>query len=130
MLDFLNAYSTPIKIGCIIAGGLACFFFGYDKAETEYLLQIESMKLAQAEAVIKAQNEVRVQYENDIQKLARNLADAERLGDERLRELQAFRDANRDLETCLSDRSELASLAVEGERLLKEADSYLESLVK
>ena len=130
MFDFLNTYSTPIKIGCIIAGALACFFFGYDKAETEYLLEIESMKLAHAQAVIDAQNEAKVKYENDIQKLSQALVDAHRLSDDRMRQLQTFRDANRNLEACLSDRSELASLAIEVERLLNEADRYLESLVK
>ena len=130
MFDFLNTYSTPIKIGCIVAGGLACFFFGYDKAEGEYLLKIESMKLAHAEAIITAQNKVRVQYENDIQTLARNLADVERVADDRMRSLQAYRDADRDLGSCLADRSELAELAIEGEQLLKEADVYFGSIVK
>ncbi len=130
MLSFLNNYKTAIIVVGIIAFGIGCFSFGYEKAETEYLLQIESMKLAQAEAVIKAQQEVKVQYENDIQKLARNLADVERMADDRMRQLQAYRDADRDLVSCNRERGELAELAISGEQLLKEADSYLGAVVK
>ena len=130
MLSFFNNYKTAIIVVGIIAFGIGCFSFGYEKAETEYLLQIESMKLAQAEAVIKAQQEVKVQYENDIQKLARNLADVERMADDRMRQLQAYRDADRDLVSCNRERGELAELAISGEQLLKEADSYLGAVVK
>ena len=130
MLSFLNNYKNAIIAVGIIAFGIGCFSFGYNKAETEYLLQIESMKLAQAEAIIKAQNEARMKYEADVQKLSQALADAHSLNDDRMRQLQAFRDAGRDLDACLGERSALASLAIEGERLLKEADNYLGAVVK
>lgn len=120
-------------IGTVAAAVVAivgAYFFGYSVAETEGELALESLKKANAEAVITAQNEVKKDYEARMQNL---MADLERVRSDnaqRLRQLEAFRNANRDLEACRRDRSDLAGLAIRGEELLGQADSYLRAFTK
>ncbi len=129
MLSFLNNKTTVIAIA-IIAFGIGCFSFGYNKAETEYLLQIETMKLSHAQSIIDAQTKVKVQYEADVQKLSQALADAHRVNNDRLFQLERFNGADRDLAACLSDRGALARVAVGLEDVAIRAIVNLESVVK
>lgn len=114
---------------CVIL--LFCsYWLGFNHAKTEGELEIESLKLAQANEIIEAQKKVRIEYESQIQSLNAALASARSDGAERLRQLEKFRGASRDMETCTRERNELAGLAVRGEELLKRADAYLGALVK
>lgn len=114
---------------CVII--LFCsYWLGFNHAKTEGELQIETLKLTQAEEVIAAQNRVKSEYELQIQTLNAALASARSDGAERLRQLEKFRGASTDLATCRRQRDQLSGLAVEGESLLREADAYLGSLVQ
>lgn len=114
---------------CVII--LFCsYWLGFNHAKTEGELQIETLKLTQAEEVIAAQNRVKSEYELQIQSLNAALASARSDGAERLRQLNEFRGARTDLATCRRDRDRLSRLAVRGEGLLKRADAYLGSLVR
>ena len=101
---------------------------GYEKAQTEGELAIEQLKLAQAQEIIKAQNKVKVEYNEKVETLNANLANARKLNAERLRQLQKFTSTSRDLETCTRERRELGELAIRGEDLLYRADSYLRAI--
>ena len=116
--------------GAVVALVVAyfCYDLGYNRAKVEGELQIETLKLTQAEEVIAAQNKVKSEYELQIQSLNAALASARSDGAERLRQLNEFRGANTDLATCRRDRDRLSRLAVRGEGLLKRADAYLGSL--
>lgn len=111
-----------------IAFGYGCFSTGYDKAEAEGELAMQSLKLAQAQEIIAAQNRVKDEYEKKIVELNQALSAARSDNAHRLQQLEQFRSANRDMETCRRDRADLASLAVRGEELLRRADGYLEAL--
>ena len=124
--------SSYIKLGASVLVSLLIVWFsydlGYEKAKVEGELQIETLKLAQAEVIIAAQNKVKSEYEKQIQNLNAALASARSDGAERLRQLNEFRGARTDLATCRRERDELSRLAVRGEELLKRADAYLEAL--
>ena len=124
--------SSYIKLGASVLVSLLIVWFsydlGYEKAKVEGELQIETLKLAQAEVIIAAQNKVKSEYEKQIQNLNAALASARSDSAERLRELNAFRHTDTDLATCRRQRDELSRLAVRGEELLKRADAYLEAL--
>ncbi len=114
---------------CVII--LFCsYWLGFNHAKTEGELEIESLKLTQAEEVIAAQNKVKVEYESQIKTLNAALASARSDSANRLRQLEKFRGTSTDLATCRRQRDQLSRLAVEGESLLREADAYLGSLVK
>lgn len=114
---------------CVII--LFCsYWLGFNHAKTEGELQIETLKLTQAEEVIAAQNRVKSEYESQIQSLNAALASARSDGAERLRQLEAFRHTDTDLATCRRQRDDLSRLAVRGEELLKRADAYLGALIQ
>ena len=124
--------SSYIKLGASVLVVLFIVWFsydlGYEKAKVEGELQIEVLKLTQAEEIIAAQNKVKVEYEAQIKSLSAALADARNDSAERLRQLDAFRNTDTDLATCRRERSDLARLAVRGEELLKRADAYFGAL--
>ena len=127
--------SDNLKIGLIAAAvviGIAfsCFSLGYDKARAEGELALEQLKLAQAQAVIDAQNEVKSEYEKQIQNLNAALASARSDSANRMQQLEQFRHANRDLETCRRDLNDVSAVAVGLESIALRADSYLGALVK
>ena len=101
---------------------------GYENARVEGELAIEQLKLAQAQEIIKAQNKVKVEYNEKVETLNADLAAARKLNADRLRQLQKFSSADRDLETCARERRELGELAIRGEDLLYRADSYLRAI--
>lgn len=107
---------------------IGAYLLGYSKAETEGELAIEQIKLAHAQEIIKAQNKVKVEYNEKIETLNADLANARKLNADRLRQLQKFSSADRDLETCARERRELGELAIRGEDLLYRADSYLRAI--
>ena len=124
--------SDYIKLGTAALVALFIVWFsydlGYEKAKVEGELQIETLKLTQAEEIIAAQNKIKVEYEAQIKTLNAALASVRSDNANRLRQLEAFRHTDTDLATCRRDRSRLGRLAVRGEELLRRADSYLEAL--
>lgn len=118
-----------IIIGAAIAV-IGAYFFGYSVAETEGELALESLKKENAEAVITAQEKVRKDYETRIKNLSADLERVRSDNADRMRQLEQFRDADRDLAACRRDRGGLAELAVEAESLLGEADGYLRACQK
>ena len=126
--------SSKIQVVIVFVVVLLVVWFsydlGYNKAKVEGELQIETLKLSQAEEVIAAQNKVKIEYEEQIKSLNAALADARNDSAERLRQLDAFRHSDTDLATCRRQRDDLSRLAVRGEELLKRADAYLEALIQ
>lgn len=108
-----------------IALAVGAYFFGYSNAETKGELALESLKKAQAEAIVAAQQEVKKDYERRMQTLAADLERVRSDNANRVQQLEKFRNADRDLAACRRDRERLAELAVEAESLLGEADGYL-----
>lgn len=120
--------SDYIKYGAVIALVGAVYLVGYNHAETEGELAIEDLKHQHALAVIAAQEKEKAKYETDIANLLSDLDRLRSVNDRRVLELERFRNADRDLETCRRERDDLAGLAVRGERLLQRAVSYLKSV--
>lgn len=121
-----------IKLGAAALVALFIVWFsydlGYEKAKVEGELQIEVLKLTQAEEIIAAQNKVKVEYEAQIKSLTAALASVRSDNARRLRELGDFNNTRTSLAACRRDRRDLGRLAVRGEELLRRADSYLEAL--
>lgn len=127
--------NSTVKTGliCFVVAAISawfCYDIGYNKAKVEGELQIETLKLTQAEEVIAAQNKVKVEYEAQIKTLNAALASVRGDNANRLRQLEAFRGASTDLATCRRQRDDLSRLAVRGEELLNRADAYLGALIK
>ena len=117
------ASAIAILIVCWLA-----YDTGYENAQVEGELAIEQLKLAHAQEIIDAQNKVKVEYNEKVETLNADLANARKLNAERLRQLSKFNSTSRDLETCTSERRKLGELAIRGEDLLYRADSYLRAL--
>lgn len=127
--------NTAIKTGliCFVVAAISawfCYDLGYNKAKVEGELQIETLKLTQAEEVIAAQNKVKVEYEAQIKTLNAALASARSDSANRMQQLERFRHADRDLEACRRDLNDVSAVAVGLESIALRADSYLGALVK
>ena len=114
-----------IKYGLIVIAVGLIYTVGYRHAQTEGERAIEALKLENARAVIEAQEKEKAKYEKAVADLVSRLNGLRSEYDNRLYELDRFRNANTDLEACRRQRSDLAELAVEGEKLLNEASVYL-----
>ena len=114
-----------IKYGIVVAVVATIYLIGYKHAQTEGERAIEALKLESARAVIEAQEKEKAKYEKAVADLVSRLDGLRSEYDNRLYELDRFRNANTDLEACRRQRSDLAELAVEGEKLLNEASVYL-----
>lgn len=110
-------------IGLFVAAIAAhiCYDRGFDHGTAE-------AEARQADAVKIAQMEVKKDYEKRIQELSASLERVRIDNAERMRQLDEFSNTKTSLDSCRSDRSRLARLAVRGEKLLKRADSYFEAL--
>jgi hypothetical protein len=113
------------KYGIVVAVVATIYLIGYKHAQTEGERAIEALKLESARAVIEAQEKEKAKYEKAVADLVSRLNGLRSEYDNRLYELDRFRNANTDLEACRRQRSDLAELAVEGEKLLNEASVYL-----
>lgn len=115
--------------GAVVALGLwGAYDRGYEQAKTEATLKIESMKLDHANQIIEAQNKEKERYEQKEKDLvARYDADRKHYVD-RVRQLEAKLRSRGDLEAVTSERDRCLKLAVEGEALLREAESIVEAL--
>lgn len=114
-----------MKYGIVVAVVATIYLIGYKHAQTEGERAIEALKLENARAVIEAQEKEKAKYEKAVADLVSRLNGLRSEYDNRLYELDRFRNANTDLEACRRQRSDLAELAVEGEKLLNEASIYL-----
>ena len=121
---------TYIKYGIAFALLVGAYFLGYNSAETEGNLALEQLKLSQAQAVIDAQNEVKLQYETQIKNLNDALANARNDSANRLRQLESFRNTDRNLEACRRDLNDVSAVAVGLESVAVRADGYLRALIQ
>ena len=119
-----------IKYGLLAAAIAGIYMAGYYRAETEGELALEELKNQHALAIIDAQKKEKAKYEESIESLTASLKRLRGEHDDRLHELQSFRARATDMDSCIRQRSNLAELAVEGERLLNEASVYLEGGLK
>lgn len=119
-----------IKYGLIAAAVGLVYLTGYHHAETEGERKLEEVKVAHSKAIIAAQKKVQVDYEKRIESLIADLNALRGEHDRRVLELENFRRSHGSLEACLSQRNDLASLGVEGERLLQEARQYLRATIE
>lgn len=85
------------------------------------------LETAQKDAIIKAQKDAREKYSAEVEALNRDLESLRAQSDDRMRELEAYRNRKPSNPACHED--DALRLAVEGEKLLKEANSYLETLI-
>lgn len=110
-------------IGLVVAAiaALYCYNLGFDHGSA-------NEKKMQQEAALIVQNNIKRDYEKRIQDLSASLELIRNEHAERLRELEEFSNTRTSLDSCRSDRSRLARLAVRGEKLLKRADSYFEAI--
>lgn len=122
MLDSLKIGSIGFLSGLLLATLAA--YFSYNKG---FYHGIADAEARQADAIKVAQNEVKQKYEVRMQELIASLERIRIDNAQRMRQLNEFNNARTSLAACRRDRSRLARLAVQGEELLKRADSYLES---
>lgn len=117
-----------IYAGAAIAALIASYALGYSHAKAKGEANLKSLEVSHAQAILATQETVKNEYEKKIAQLSADLADVRSANAERLRQLEAFRGASTDLATCRRDRADLGELAVTGEELLREADSYIRAL--
>lgn len=101
---------------------------GYEKAETEATLQIESMKLDHANQIIEAQQKEKEKYEQKTKELMARHADERNTYAKRLCQLERKLKVAGDVETVTSERDRCLGLAIRGERLLHRAEFIIEGL--
>lgn len=111
-----------------IALAVGAYFFGYSNAETKGELAMESLKKAQAEAIVAAQQEVKKDYEKRMQTLAADLERVRSDNASRMQQLAKFSATRRDLQTCHDERNRLATIAVGLEEVADRAITRLESM--
>lgn len=120
----------------IIAGAVVAIslWFAYDKgyeqAETEASLKIESMKLNHANEIIEAQQKEREIYEQKTNELIARYNNEHARSAERMRQLERKLQSGGNVEAIRSERDRCFALAVRGERLLRRADGFIESLIE
>ena len=123
MSDTLKIGCTGFMVGLIVAAIAAhiCYDTGFAHGTAE-------AEARQADAVKIAQNEVKKDYEKRIQELSASIERIRSDNAQRLRELNDFNNTRTSLATCRRDRRDLGRLAVRGEELLKDAESYIRAL--
>lgn len=102
---------------------------GYESAETEFNLKIESMKLDHANEIIKAQEKEKERYDQKTKELVARYNDEHVRYVERMHQLEQKLQSRGDMETIARERDRCFSLAVRGERLLRRADGLIEGLM-
>lgn len=121
MID-LKILGISLGVFSLLVGLAADYVYeaGYDDA-------VKDAQITQSTMIHQAQEEARLKYENQIKELvsAHDLERREYV--DRMRELKKFESSGRDLATCSRERSQLARLAIRGEKLLKRAESYLKA---
>lgn len=115
-----------IKYGAVAVVIAAIYLVGYKHAESEGEAVLESLKVQHAQAIIAAQKEEKAKYEESIKSLTSSLERLRTEHNDRLHELQSFRARATDHDTCNRQRSDLARIAVELERVADRAIVYLE----
>ncbi len=101
---------------------------GYEKAETEATLQIESMKLDHANQIIEAQQKEKEKYENKTKELMVSYNNERTNYIKRVQQLERKLQSDTNMETLRNERDRCFGLAVRGERLLRRAESLIEGM--
>ncbi len=123
--DFSSVKKALVLAIAILATGWFAYNYCYDKGYEAAMTKFTIEKQAAEKA---AQAKAKEMYEKQIAQLTDDLAHARELNANRMRQLERFNNTNRDLEACTRDRRDLAELAVRGEQLLKDAESYIRAL--
>ena len=101
---------------------------GYEKAETEATLKIESMKLDHANQIIEAQQKEKEKYENKTKELMVSYNNERTNYIKRVQQLERKLQSDTNMEALRNERDRCFGLAVRGERLLRRADSLIEGM--
>lgn len=123
--DFSSVKKALVLAVAILAAGWFGYNYCYDKGYDAAMTKIAIEKQAAEKA---AQAKAKETYEKQIAQLTDDLARARELNANRMRQIERFNNTNRDLAACTRDRRDLAELAVRGEQLLKDAESYIRAL--
>lgn len=105
MVNYIKYGTIAIAVACV-------YMAGYYKASVEGDLAIESIKLEHAKAIIETQENEKARYEKTIKGLVAALDELRVKHDDRLHELEDFRQRTTDLDTCHRQRGDLARVAV------------------
>ena len=101
---------------------------GYEKAETEATLKIESMKLDHANQIIEAQQKEKEKYENKTKELMVSYNNERTNYIKRVQQLERKLQSDTNMEALRNERDRCFGLAVRGERLLRRAESLIEGM--
>ena len=101
---------------------------GYEKAETEATLKIESMKLDHANQIIEAQQKEKEKYENKTKELMVSYNNERTNYIKRVQQLERKLQSDTNMEAIRNERDRCFGLAVRGERLLRRAESLIEGM--
>lgn len=123
--DFSSVKKALVLAIAILATGWFGYNYCYDKGYEAAMTKITIEKQAAEKA---AQAKAKETYEKQIAQLTDDLAHARELNANRMRQLESYRNRERSLETCNSELSAALGLAVEGEKLLLEANGFIEAL--
>lgn len=119
-MNNMKGVALALVIGVLAFGSYIIYEKGYEDA-------VKDSRIEELEIVKKTQLEVKEKYENQIKELVSAHDRERREYVDRMRELKKFESSGRDLATCSRERSQLARLAIRGEKLLKRAESYLKA---
>lgn len=117
-----------LKLILVVGVAVFSYFAGYDKAEDKYKLEISEKENAQQTVVIDDQGKAKEEYEAKLKKLVADYNVERKRYDDRVRQLEAKLRSRGDLETVRGERDRALKLAVEGEKLLKDAGRYIEAM--
>lgn len=115
--------------GAVVVLGLwTSYEKGYEQAETEATLKIESMKLDHANQIIEAQQKEKEKYENKTKELMVSYNNERTNYIKRVQQLERKLQSDTNMEALRNERDRCFGLAVRGERLLRRAESLIEGM--
>lgn len=113
-------------LACLVC--FACYCFGHINATTEAELKFAQLQLEQAEIFKMALKKEQEKYATKEEILIKRFKSDNDHYHDRMRQLESKLKARSDCQTITSERNRSVKLAIEGERLLKEADRIIEAL--
>ena len=119
---------SKIKLIVVLVVTVSAYFFGYSNATTKADLEMTRYKLDLAESMKASLKKEREKYVLKEQTLIDSFNRDRDQYDERVRQLENKLRANSNCEKVTSERNRALELAVEGEKLLKDAGRYIQSL--
>lgn len=132
MYDTIKLKTIAISV-CVVflilgIGAYFCYEAGYEKAEDKYKLEMSDLGRKHDKAIIEAQEKEKEKYAKELKESIKRANDLERNYADRLRQLQNKLRSQGNLESFSREREDCLRLAIEGEKLLNEANDIIESL--